>query len=278
VATTEVPPAIGRRMRAAWLLFGGIFTGVVLTTCGFGLMAVMSADSKTETDTQQQSYQHAVSRIELDIDTGDITLATGAAGQVSVERRLLWSTTRPGYEESWQGDTLRIRSPCETKGEFPGLGRRCSTSFSLRVPPDVAVEVIVRSGTIRVKDVVGPLRLSTQDGDVQVTNGSDRIWARTQRGEITATGLRCTQADARAESGNVNLEFATAPELVKAAAEFGDVDVAVPRLAQGAEGYQVRTEQHDDRNNVTIHDDPAARRLIFVSTPSGIVYVRYTSA
>ncbi len=278
VATTEVPPPIGRRMRAGWLLFGGFFTGVALMACMLGSWVVLGGERSVTTVTQQQSYQRAVTRIEVAIDNGDLSIATGGAGQVSIERRLRWSGTQPTVEESWQGDTLRISSPCDDTETVPAIGRECSTGLSLRVPADVTVEATVNRGTIRIRDVLGELRLATSQGDVQVTNGSNRLWIRSSSGEITATGLRCTHVDTKTASGSVSLEFAGSPELVKATAEWGDVDVAVPRPAAGAEGYQVRSEQEEGRSNIAVQQDPAARHLIFANTTRGNVYVRYTSA
>jgi len=278
VATGDPTPAIGRRTRAAWLLFGGIFTGVVLTACGVASLLFMRGETEPMAEAQQQSYQHAVTRIELDITTGDVSLATGAAGQVSVDRRLEWSGTKPVLRESWEGDTLRIRSSCAEISRVPNLGRRCWTAYAVRVPADIAVEATVGQGTIRVKDVLGELRLSTNQGDVQIANAAKRMWVHSASGEITATGLRCTHAEARAYIGSVSLEFAAPPDLVKAATESGDVDIAVPRPAGGAEGYQVRTELEVGRSSIAVPQDPAARHMIFADVRRGNVYVRYTSA
>src|SRR6266545_3525863 len=205
-------------------------------------------------------------------------LATGAGRQASVGRLLAsWLTTPPLCGRRVRA-RLRIRSSCAEVSRVPNLGRRCWTAYAVRVPADIAVEATVGQGTIRVKDVLGELRLSTNQGDVQIANAAKRMWVQSASGEITATGLRCTHAEARAYIGSVSLEFAAPPDLVKAATESGDVDIAVPRPAGGAEGYQVRTELEVGRSSIAVPQDPAARHMIFADVRRGNVYVRYTSA
>jgi hypothetical protein len=267
---------MGRRTQAAWLLFGGVFTGMVISGCALGSWLVLSGQGKVMTETQQRSYQHQATRIELDVDSGDVSLVAGAAGQVSIDRRLEWAAAKPVVEENWQGDTLHIHAWCPKPGPTPLGSRRCSTVLALRVPAGVAVETNVRVGTIRVNDIQGELGLSTSSGNLEITNAPGRIRARSETGDITATGLSCAQADVKTYAGDVSLQFAVAPELVKAATVMGNVEVAVPHAAVGADRYQVRAQVTDANRHVSVPDDPAAGRQLVASTSMGEVYVRYT--
>jgi hypothetical protein len=278
VATSQTSAPIGRRAHAAWLLFGGVLTGVVLAGCALGSWVVLNGHDKRMAETQQQSYQHQANRIELDVESGDVILAAGPAGQVSVERRLEWSGPKPVVEESWQGDTLHIRAQCPRAG-LTQLGMtRCSTAYALRVPDGVVVEASVRSGAIRANDLKGELRLSNLFGNIEIANASGRIQVRSDIGSIMATGLSCTEADVKTQQGDVNLHFAAPPELLKTGAVTGNVEVAVPPPGKDTDGYQIRADaRHGDRH-IGVPEDPAARHQLFATTDDGDVYVRYTGA
>jgi hypothetical protein len=269
---------MGRRTHAAWLLLGGILTGVTLSGCALGSWIVLNGREKTRTEIQQQSYRHQATRIELDIENGDVSVAAGVAGQVSVDRRLEWSGSRPMVEENWQGDTLHVHTRCPNVGLRQLGGNQCSTAYALRVPAGVAVEMTVHQGAIRVNDIQGELRLSTLSGSLDITNAPGRIWARSDTGSITATGLRCPEADVKAYQGDVNLRFAAPPELVKAATIMGNVEVAVPPPGAGQDGYQVRAEVTDGKRNIGVPNDANARHQVFATTDMGEVNVRYAGA
>jgi hypothetical protein len=279
VATSDTAPPIGRWAHAAWLLFGGVFTGAAVVVCAVGSWVVFNGEGRHSIVTEQQSYQHQISRIEIELDTGDVHLAGGgAAGQVSVERRLEWWGSKPIVEESWQGDTLHIRAHCDRTG-LPQWGRSgCLTGYALRVPGGVAVETKVDTGAIRVNDVQGELRLSTLVGDLDIANAPGRIRASADTGTITAVGLRCAEVDAKARYGDVSLQFAVAPELVRAATVLGNVEVALPQPAGGADRYQVRVDVRERNRHVSVPDEPAAGRQLIAATSDGDVYVRYAGA
>ena len=101
----------GRR-RSGWLVLGAVFTvAVLLAAIGF-LGLRMAGFASVKTEQQRQNYDHAVTGVVLDVDSGDVTLAAGDAGQVSVERQVKWSKAKPTVDEQWSGDTLRVTSRC----------------------------------------------------------------------------------------------------------------------------------------------------------------------
>jgi hypothetical protein len=218
----------------------------------------------------------------MDVDSGDVSISAVPASdpkdQVSVERRLEWSGQQPTIDESWQGDTLRIRARCELN-EFAKIRNdRCLVVYALRVPPDVALDVNLEFGPIRVDTVQGDLNLTAMWGDVAVANSKGVVRARTGYGTVTGTTMRSLEADVRSSSGDVSLTFAVPPQLVKATTDGGDVEVAVPRDAPGVPGYGVHPKvDGPGRSYISVPADSSGLHEVFATTSSGDVHVRYAT-
>ncbi len=222
-------------------------------------------------------YPHQATRVEIDLEIGDVRVV-GGASQVSLERVLEYAATKPKFTETWRGDTLVIRARCELSGFERAQGERCGVGYVVRVPAAVTVEANVGKGAIRIDDVDGELRLSTDSGDVEIRNARGRVWVRSGSGTITATGLRGNEAIAHTVVGDVSLDFAAAPGLVRAVTEFGAIDVALPRGDNGAMAYLVRADTTVGQRYVDVSSDPASLHQVFAAAKQGDVYVRYSSS
>jgi hypothetical protein len=249
--------------RTAWLAVGGVFTALTLAFGGLNVWSWLAH----QTDTEEQIYLHPASRIELNVGSGDVSLAPGVAGQVSVLRRLAWSIARPRPAETWDGATLRVRGGCP-----PTVGGECYLDYQLRVPPGVTVVAHTSSGTLRVRDLTGDLDLSASSGDVEVSGTRGRLALRTSSGAVQASGLRSASVEARVSSGDVHLDFAQPPRMVRVQASAGDVDIAVPR---GAYGVQADADSGD--TTVAVDRSPSSPYGIVAHASSGDVRVRYGS-
>jgi hypothetical protein len=234
-----------------------------------------SAGPPISTKTEKQAYQQPATRIEIDIESGDVRVV-GGASQVSLERRLEFTGPMPTITETWRGDTLVIRARCELSGLERARNERCAVFYVVRVPAAVTVDAKVGMGSIRIDDVDGELRLTNDFGDVEIRNARGRVRVRSS-GKITATGLRGTEAIADS-GGDVSLDFAAAPGLVRAVSEFGTIDVALPRGDNGAMAYLVRVETTFGQRYVDVSSDPASLHQVFAAAAGqGDVYVRYSS-
>lgn len=67
-------------------------------------------------------------------------------------------------------------------------------------------------------------------------------------------------------AGDVILGFALAPAVAAGRADAGRVDIALPRTASGADGYQVQADTEAGSRQVSILEDSAGRHSIVAPT------------
>lgn len=200
------------------------------------------------TSTTSQVYHRPVTQVVLDVSAGDVTVQTGGGDEVSVQQRLTESVAQPQVRRSWQGDRLTITGDCPTSLLWQG----CGIGLVLRVPADVAVDVTTDDGSVTVRDLCGPVRVTTATGSV------------------TGTGLRSSQVDVRAGTGPVSLGFAAAPDLVRAAATSGLIDVELP-----ADTYAVQATSVTGRSEIGVKEAADAVHRVELQTKTGDLLVNY---
>jgi hypothetical protein len=74
-----------------------------------------------------------------------------------------------------------------------------------------------------------------------------------------------------AGSGNITVSLGSAPDVVNAQTDSGNVTVEVPR----GTSYDVQASTDSGSTSVTVAQDPAAPRVIIATTDSGNVTVEY---
>jgi hypothetical protein len=258
------------RGRRTWRIAGSI---LAVATILLGTASLWSCASEltADTETQQETYQHAVTRIELDLDDGEISLTPGDEGEVVIERRLEWSDDKPVIEETWVGDTLKITSRC---GESAiGTKTHCAVAYTMRVPADVEIDAHTRASLIDVRGLGGSLRLTESSGDVKVTDTTGTLWVQASSGGITAIGVRADKVEVEATSGDVDLRLAAAPGTLTVTTKAGNVDIAVP----GDDAYDVTVQTSGGDKDVTVRQENPAERTIGVTTSRGDVRIGYAS-
>lgn len=240
------------RVRAGWRIVGVVLTAAALA---FGTITAWATASRTSvaTETQRHGYPRTAHRVEADVALGSVTLTAGEPEQVQLDRELHWSHTKPTTTQGWTGDgTFRVTAACPNSFP-PWINQVCSVEHAIRVPPDVAAEVTTTTADIEVRELGGPLRLSSSTG------------------AITGSGLRSAHVDARLSVGDLHLSFAEPPERVTVAATAGTITIEVPR----GESYRVPLDATAGDHKVDVVQDPAATRVIEVNTTSTDVHVRY---
>jgi hypothetical protein len=247
----------------AWRVTGlcATFLAVVLGTT---FLWSRASELATDKETQHQTYDHAVTRVELDLDHGEVRLAAGEPGQVVVERRLEWSADRPAIEETWDGDTLRIRSRC-------GKASRCTVAYSVRVPAGVEIDARTLGSRIEARGLAGSLRLTGSSDDVTLTDTTGPVRVKTGSGAVTATGLRAGPVAVESDSGDIDLRFASPPGTLEATTRSGNVDVHLP----GTDAYRVTVETARGDSAVSVRQNSAADHAIAVRTTRGDVTISY---
>ena len=250
-------------------------TGAALATIGalvLGGVAVWSwlAGARTVSVKDEfQTYQHAVSRVEVDLFSGQVAVAAGRSDRVVVERRLQWKDTQPTYKEEWSGDVLRITVEC------PGAHERCGIDYTLRIPAGASLQAHSGSGDMAVRDLAGEVRLDTGSGEATIDNITGKLWIRSGAGDVKATRLRSQDTDIDTGSGTVDLRYLDPVSRARVVTGSGEIRVSVPN-GSFEDGYNVQADTGSGTREVGVRVDSASTRTITVSTGSGDITVNNT--
>ncbi len=251
-----------------WRLAGVLVTVVALLVGGFFIVRTLFGSSAATEEQQRQRYQRPVTRLEFDVDSGDISVAPAGDGQISVERTLHFRRTRPTAGDEWTGDTLRLSSRCpEEKG--------CWVNWDVRVPAGVAVLASTRAGNVSIVDITGELDLTSTAGDVSMRGSTGAVRVRGEAGNVTGSGLKSTSVDVQTTDGAVSLDFAVPPITARVVGEAGSIRIAVPRAGTGPDGYTVHASTQAGDRTVTVDEDSAGRHSISAELVDGDVSVGY---
>jgi DUF4097 and DUF4098 domain-containing protein YvlB len=255
-----------RRGRVAWKIAGSVLSAVTILL-GTAVLWSGASGLTASSETQHETYQHAVGRVELDLDHGEIVLTPGEDDRVVIERRLEWSDDKPTIREAWVGDTLKITVRCADSRL--GTRSRCGVVYTMRVPADVAIDAQTRASRIDARDLSGSLRFTETSGDVRLTNTTGRVQVRTSSGRITMAGVRAAHLNVQTTSGDVDLRLAAAPDMLMVTTRTGNVDIAVP----GDDTYNVTVQTSRGDKDVTVRQETAVEHTIAVTTSRGDVRI-----
>lgn len=269
MSTETASPRTARSGRNGWRVAGLLATTVALAAGGLVVWRLLAGPEVRHTEAQDQTYRHAISRLEVDLSAGDLTLAVGDPGQVAVRRSLHWTGNRPVFSEQWLGDTLHLTANC------PHEQQNCFLDYTVRVPAGVSVRAHTDAGDLTVGAIGGTLDLTTDAGATRLQDTAGPVRARSQAGEIIATGLRSTTVDAVTTAGDVRLRFTEAPALATARTDAGEVEIALPHTGSGVDGYQVQADTEAGSRQVSVGEDSAGRHSIVAHTAAGDVTVHY---
>lgn len=210
-----------------------------------GLAGCGGAPGPEQRESGTDGVDGAVSRVEIEVDAGDVRLVAGPSS--SVTRELRWTgSAKPVVEQRLDGDVLRVTARCSR-----GVGDRCEADLTVTVPSAAAARTQVGAGDVTVEGLTGVLDLDTAAGDVR------------------GTGIGPAEVRARSAGGDVELAVATAAPSVTAATTAGDVVVRVP--AGPSYSVAARTTAGDVR--VDVADTPGAAHRVDAASTAGDVTV-----
>jgi Toastrack DUF4097 len=173
-----------------------------------------------------------------------------------------------------EGDGLALSVTGDTK-----IGH-VTVDLTVRVPPDVSLQVKAASGNVQVADLRGPVAVEVESGDIDVQRLGGSAELSTQSGNVVVQGasrglvahtssghlrLRDVSGDTSAaiESGNIDLTVVSSRQ-VTARCQSGDVSVAVLQPFSG------RLEARTESGNATASLPPTSNCRVSVNTSSGI--------
>ena len=259
--------------------------GVALALVAVGSSAISISQALLRSErTSVVDLEGDVSRLVLELDTGDVRVLASDREGVRLVRTETWSIDRPSVTEEVVGDELRVRADCNAVFSW------CDVSYVVEVPAGTTVRARTGSGSFEAEGT-GDVRADTGSGDVElvsvvgdadVRSGSGSVTvddlrggsivARTGSGDVTVTSSDVERVSGRTGSGDVELGLRTAPREVLARTGSGDVEVELPR-GGGVYAVAVRTGSGDQ--DVGVRTDPASDRVVDVETGSGDASVLY---
>lgn len=131
--------------------------------------------------------------VDLTSFNGDITVTGWNRNQARVR-----ASTERG-QLRWRITSSRISVEADMY-----RGRTGETTYEVTVPEGVRVVLNSMTGSLTVRGVKGPVDLHTNNGDIEVTDATDRIEMVTLSGDVTASRLR-GEVEATSLNGTVAL-------------------------------------------------------------------------
>jgi hypothetical protein len=244
--TAVALPRTRARGRPAWRILASL---LVLAALVWGTFSVVNLLAHSESRVLRTFPAAGVTTVDVSTDRGSVRVIASDRDDISVRGYISNGLGGTDHSERRRGDRLVVDASCAVPVAY-----WCTASYTVRVPRDVEVKLWSGSGSVSVAGVTGPVHLASQHGD------------------LDASHLRSTRVDADTDHGSVRLQFAAAPQRVRASSTHGDVTAIVPHTA---DSYRVElSTDHGDTKNA-VRSDPASSRVLDLSTAHGDVTVRY---
>jgi len=256
--------------RTAWVRIGTLCTVAVFLVTGNFLFGWLIQSSRT---TFFRYDDVKVSRLVVHLSAGSLSVLPGTPGEIRASQELRWALVRPVVTRHWDQarQTLTLDVVCHGR---LGLAEHCSASFSLFVPPQVAVQADAMGGDITVQNIQGDLELSSAGGDVRAYGTKGSVDATSTGGDVVVESATSASVTATSAAGQVNTTFLSAPTTVLARSTAGDVQVEVPRGTAYAVSKAGSNVIHDLGE---VPDTATATRKITADSVAGNVWVNYAS-
>jgi DUF4097 and DUF4098 domain-containing protein YvlB len=245
---------------------------VALVTGAVVAAVVSGCSDVNSTKTTDTSVEHTdISEIRIEKGSGNVTVRSGAAGEVTIERTVSYHGNKPAKKHRVDGTVLVLPTGC---------GTECSIAYVVTAPPDVTVTGENGSGDVDVSGV-GRVDVRVGSGDLKVSKASESVTAEAGSGDITiedvTTELRLTNGSgnitgrglggasitATAGSGDISAELGKAAS-VTATTGSGNIKIVVP---DGP--YHVVSTVSPDDMKIGIKDTSGAPHTLTVSSKSG---------
>lgn len=244
--------------RSAWIAIG-------LVTIAVGVILLLPFVSNLDEETSTQTFE-GVTDLEFDLENSAVNIVGGASDAV-VEMSVTTGLFDGDVTVEQSGGTLSLEQRCPLV-----IGWGCRAFFAVTLPSDVAVSGSISNGAITAESLDEPISFTTSNGAINVVDVSGPAAFRTSNGAIFALGLTSPEVEASTSNGRVQLEFAAAPDSVRATSSNGEIVVILP---DESPAYAVSTSTSNGRVVTEVRTDPVASASIDVETSNGDITVRY---
>jgi hypothetical protein len=176
---------------------------------------------------------------------GEVTVTGSQRSTVSVTEQIQFSDRPPVMTRAVTGKTLTLGYRCPNES-------RCAASYDIQVPRDMAV------------------RVSSGNGEIQLSSLSGPVHASSGLGLITASGLTSSIASFDSSLGEIDAVFTAAPAAVHATTDMGAINIRVP----GTVSYDVNvTPGGLGSASVTVPRSSSSRHVIDATCGMGSVLI-----
>jgi len=217
------------------------------------------------------------------VNSGDVTVGPGPAGQLRVHGTLRYSLVRP--QVSWRRSASRIAvdSHCQVPA---GL---CLLNYVVAVPPGVRLGVFAASGDLTASGLAGAGTLQDSSGNITATRISGTPTISDQSGDISVTTLSgshavimddsgdVTGSDVASrgltvtdQSGDITVTFTKVPDRVRLSDSSGDITLVLP---PGPTAYRVSASTSSGSTSVNVPRSPTSPHVISVTDESGNITI-----
>lgn len=196
-----------------------------------------------------------ISAVELDTDSGNVTIRTGDVDTTRVQQRFDYTWGEPDAAFSVEDGRLRLAD----------CGWTCSVDYDVVVPRGTSVSGKVDSGNIELEGVTGA-DVETDSGNIELRDVDGDVKADADSGDIDGIQLS-GNVEAEADSGNITLSLAK-PGNVTADVDSGNIDLIVPDAT-----YRVSGKTDSGQRDVAVATDPDAGHELELESDSGNVTV-----
>jgi len=243
--------------------------GALLTLAGLGASLLTAMDLLLASSAASHDvHKRSLSSLSLELENVSVEIEPGPDGQVRFIRNLKWSMFRPEVQETWEGDTLRIRMRCPAEIVQP-----CHAAYRLNIPEQTPLSVKADGGDVTARFLTGKVSVDLAEGDVHLDNLPGDLDITGTGGDVWIVDSQAKSAVVKAAAGNVYLGFALPPTIVDARTTAGDLAIRVPRGAS----YFVDAEAVAGTRDISVEQTAAAPRRIFARNGAGDLTVHHQS-
>lgn len=248
-----------RRRRAAGttLLAGSlVVAGAMLVPSIFSFLGPTTEEGVT-------AHSRPITVLRVQADSGSLTVIPTSGEYPEVMMRSTWDDEQPVVSQQWNGSTLTVVTDCSGTG-------LCEVDLTVSIPAGVDVTARTGTGDLRLSGLSGAVDISTDTGDVDLSGLSGRVTAGTGTGDLTGEDLGSPWISTTTGTGELSLEFGTAPDTVSAVVGTGDLKIELP---ESSGGYRVDASTGTGEREVEVPQDDDASRRIHAQVETGDVTV-----
>ncbi len=227
-------------------------------------------------------------RLEVKAGSGSINIRRGAQGSVHIVGEFRIGTWLWGDDAHERARRLTENPPIEQRGSLILVGsevsrqllRNVRVNYEITVPEDTEVASTTASGGQTIRDVKGPVRVTSASGSVTVGNVAKDVTIAAASGGLNARDIRGDLHTSTA-SGSQTIENIDGEVRVRAASGSLTINNPGQRVdASTASGHiQIRGAKEDVRarnasGGVSVEGSPANGSLWQVKSTSGSIRLR----